>query len=94
MDESLTRCIIDVTNLVHPTEAGFYNTPGDVVSVVVAQGYAYVAAGKYGLRIISANSANSIEVASFDPVYGYAYEVEEGKGGWTVYREGALRCRG
>ncbi|WP_041470730.1 hypothetical protein [Chloroflexus aggregans] len=83
-----------MTNLVHPTEAGFYDTPGDAVSVVVAQGYAYVAAGKYGLRIISANSANSIEVASLDPAYGYAYEAEEGKDEGTVYREGTLRRRG
>ncbi|WP_322487775.1 hypothetical protein [Chloroflexus sp.] len=49
-----------MTNLVHPTEAGFYDTPGDAISVVVAQCYAYVAAGKYGLRIISANSAHFI----------------------------------
>ena len=44
--------IIDISNPAAPTEAGFYDTPGDARGVAVAGNYAYVADGKGGLRMI------------------------------------------
>jgi len=44
--------IIDVTDPAAPSQAGFYDTPGDAYSVAVAGNYAYVADDEGGLIIL------------------------------------------
>ncbi len=44
--------IVDVSQPVQPSRLGLYNPVGYVQAVTVTDGYAYVAAGKYGFRVI------------------------------------------
>jgi hypothetical protein len=86
--------IINVADPAHPTEAGFYDTPGWAWGVAVSGSYAYVADGD-GLRIINvADPAHPTEVGFYDTpgwawgvaVSGsYAY-VADGDGGLVILR--------
>jgi hypothetical protein len=88
--------IINVANPAAPTEAGFYDTPGDAYGVALARNYAYVADGGGGLRIVNiANPAAPTEVGFYDTpgwAYGvalagnYAY-VTDGHGGLLILGE-------
>jgi hypothetical protein len=44
--------IVDVSNQMHPAEAGFYDTPGWSYGVTVAGNYVYIADGDDGLVIL------------------------------------------
>jgi hypothetical protein len=58
-----------------PSEAGFYNTPGQARGVAIAGDYACVADGNAGLRIIDISAPGSpLEVSAFDTA-GYAESV-------------------
>ena len=60
--------MINVANPARPVEVGVYDTPGDASGVTVAGGYAYVANGESGLRIINvAGLAPPVEVGAYAP---------------------------
>ena len=67
--------VINIANPASPTEAGFYNTPGQAYGVAVSGSYAYVADYDRGLRVINiANPASPTEVGFYDTP-GIAYGV-------------------
>jgi hypothetical protein len=58
--------VINVADPAHPTEVGFYDTPGYARGVAVSGSYAYVADGD-GLRVINvADPAHPTEVGFYD----------------------------
>ncbi len=69
-------CVADVSNPVHPTEKGCYDTPGKAEGVAVAGKYAYVADGNNGgLRIIDVSDpVHPSEIGFYDRTPG-AYGV-------------------
>ncbi len=88
--------IINIANPASPSEVGFYDTLGDAYSVTVADGYAYVAAGDTGLRIVDiSDQAHPPTQAGFYDTPGRAYSVTvtdsyayvaEGNGGLAILR--------
>jgi hypothetical protein len=54
--------VVDVSDLAHPQEEGFYDTPGSAWSVAVSGSYAYVADRGSGLRVVDVSDpANPFE---------------------------------
>jgi hypothetical protein len=88
--------IINVANPAAPTEAGFYDTPGDAYGVALPDNYAYVAARASGLRVINVASPAAPTEAGFYDTPGdavavavagnYAY-VADGHGGLLILGE-------
>ncbi len=72
--------MVDVSDPANPTEVGFYDTPGDARDVALGEGYAYVADGDAGLRVVDiSDPMNPIEVGFFDtPGYARGVAVEQG----------------
>ena len=67
--------VVDVSDLAHPTEVGYYDTPGSAEDVAVAGGYAYVADEDAGLRVIDVGDpAHPTEVGYYDTP-GHAWDV-------------------
>jgi len=61
--------ILDISNPAAPSEAGYYDTPGDAWGVAVVGNYAYVADGYGGLRIVDvSNPAAPTEAGFYDTV--------------------------
>ncbi|MBN2007430.1 MAG: DUF11 domain-containing protein [Anaerolineae bacterium] len=60
--------IADISNPALPYFTGFYDTPGDAMSVAVSGNYAYVADGMGGLRILDiSNPSQPTEVSTVVP---------------------------
>lgn len=67
--------VLSIADPAHPTEVGFYDTPGHAHGVAVVGAIAYVADGDSGLLIISvADPAHPAEVGHFATLK-WAYEV-------------------
>jgi hypothetical protein len=89
-DGSAGLRVVSVADPAHPSEVGYYDTPGYAEGVAVAGDYAYVADGSAGLRVISAaDPAHPSEVGYYDtPSYvqgvavagNYAYAAEGSAG--------------
>jgi hypothetical protein len=83
--------VIDVSDPAHPTEVGFYDTPGYARGVAVSGPYAYVADGGSGLRVIDVSDpAHPTEVGFYDTP-GYAYGVAV-SGPYAYVADGGLAC--
>ena len=68
--------VISVADPAHPTEVGYYDTPGHADGVAVVGNLAYVSDGDSGLRVISvADPAHPTEVGHCGTL-GYAREVD------------------
>jgi hypothetical protein len=67
--------IIDVSDPVHPFQAGFFDTDGGAMDVIVQNNFAYVADGGEGLRIINiSDPTHPLEVGFYD-TGGWASDV-------------------
>jgi len=64
--------IINVSDPAAPSEAGFYDTPGDARGVAVAGNYAYIADHYKGLRIINVTDPAAPSEAGFYDTSWYA----------------------
>lgn len=67
--------VIDISDPVHPTELGAWDSPGYAEGVTVAGSIVYLADGPYGLRILDvSNPANPIPISDAYPT-DYVFEV-------------------
>jgi len=66
---------LDISDATQPFEVGFWTTPGPTISVVVRGGYAYVAAGDGGLRVVDISDPATPREAGYYDTQGWAQEV-------------------
>lgn len=82
--------MVDISDPAAPTEAGFYDTPGDATSVAVARNYAYVADGG-SLRIVDISNPAAPNEAGFCDTPEDATSVAVAEGYAYIADGGGLR---
>ena len=67
--------VIDISDPTEPEEIGFYDTPGEALSVTVRGDLAFVADHYEGLRVINITNPRQPEEVGFYDTPGYAHDV-------------------